>query len=260
MPQPRPHPQAQTQAQAHAQSPASAAVSPLTRCDVSRSSSRRARRSARRKTPRCAYRCTSACTSAPLRPARCPAPPYTSTPAHLHLPTRLHPINAAPAHQPTSPPPHHPTTAPRLQVQALTRRLEALAHASTESHPSDCAYWVERGKRLDFVGASAVRPAFDRVWAKAPPANAAVPAAAAGRSARPSVPVLPPVDAASTDIAMPTKLSADSAAVAAAKVRARARAAPPPPAARSRSKPQGGRPPKPTAPSSAPPVALSGDV
>ena len=145
-------------------------------------------------------------------------------------------------------------------MQALTRRLEALAHASTESHPSDCAYWVERGKRLDFVGASAVRPAFDRVLAKAPPANAAVPAAAAGRSARPSVPVLPPVDAASTDIAMPTKLSADSAAVAAAKVRARARAAPPPPAARSRSKPQGGRPPKPTAPSSAPPVALSGDV
>ena len=179
-----------------------------------------------------------------------------------HLPTFISPHVSTPStqHQPTSPPPHHPTTAPRLQVQALTRRLEALAHASTESHPSDCAYWVERGKRLDFVGASAVRPAFDRVWAKAPPANAAVPAAAAGRSARPSVPVLPPVDAASTDIAMPTKLSADSAAVAAAKVRARARAAPPPPAARSRSKPQGGRPPKPTAPSSAPPVALSGDV
>ena len=194
---------------------------------------------------------------------RTSAPCTLPTLAHLHLPTRLHPINAAPPHQPTSPPPHHPTTAPRLQVQALTRRLEALAHASTESHPSDCAYWVERGKRLDFVGASAVRPAFDRVWAKAPPANAAVPAAAAGRSTRPSVPVLPPVDAASTDIAMPTKLSADSAAVAAAKVRARARAAPPPPAARSRlrSKPQGGRPrDAPTAPSSAPPVALSGDV
>ena len=76
-------------------------------------------------------------------------------------------------------------------MQALTRRLEALAHASTESHPSDCAYWVERGKRLDFVGASAVRPAFDRVWAKAPPANAAVPAAA-GQSEIPVATVAQP--------------------------------------------------------------------
>ena len=210
--------------------------------------------------------CMHLCTSAPLHlcaSAPCTLVLHFFTPHHLvasphlytcpHLPTFTFP------HFPTAPRLHRPTAAPCLQVQALSRRLEALAHASTESHPSDCAYWVERGKRLDFVGARAVRPAIDRAWAKA--ANAAVPAAAA-RSARPAVPVLPPVDAASTDVAVPTKVSVDSAAVAAAKVRARARAAPPPaPAARSRSKPQGGRPRgEPTVPSSVPPVALSGDV
>jgi hypothetical protein len=211
--------------------------------------------------------CTSAPCTLPCASSRriTSSLPHTSTPAHTcpPSPTRtsppLHRPTTPPPHHPTTPPPHHPTTAPRLQVQALNRRLEALAHASTESHPSDCAYWVERGKRLDFVGARAVRPAIDRAWAKAAYANAAVPAAAA-RSARPSVPVLPRVDAVSTDASVPTKLSGDSAALAAAKVRARARAAAPP-AARSRDKPQGTRPRgAPTVPSSVPPVALSGDV
>ena len=41
---------------------------------------------------------------------------------------------------------------------------------------------MERGKRLDFVGARAVRPALDRAWAKAAYANAAVPAAARNKT------------------------------------------------------------------------------
>ena len=40
------------------------------------------------------------------------------------------------------------------QLQAMARRLEVLAHASTESHMTDVGYWGERAKRSDFATAA----------------------------------------------------------------------------------------------------------
>ena len=79
------------------------------------------------------------------------------------------------------------------RIVALTRRLEALAQAGTESHQSDCAYWVERGKRLDFVGSRQLRPTIDRAYK---PGARAVGGGGVATTNRPAVPVvLPPVDA-----------------------------------------------------------------
>lgn len=77
---------------------------------------------------------------------------------------------------------------------ALTRRNEALANAGTEAHQSDCSYWVERGKRLDFVGSRAPRAAVDRAH-RAGGNPATLGPTLPLRAALPTA--LPPLDAAS---------------------------------------------------------------
>jgi hypothetical protein len=84
------------------------------------------------------------------------------------------------------------------QLHAMARRLEALAHTSTESHMHDMGYWSERSKRADFataaytvgsskraaqkVAASAVRRIGEIGAAAAGPAAAAVGGPGAARS------------------------------------------------------------------------------
>ena len=38
------------------------------------------------------------------------------------------------------------------KIATLTARLNTLAASSTEMHPNDLGYWVERKRRLDFSG------------------------------------------------------------------------------------------------------------
>ena len=92
------------------------------------------------------------------------------------------------------------------RVVALTRRLEALAHAGTESHQSDCSYWVERGKRLDFVGSRQLRPTIDRAYK---PGARAVGGGAVATTTRPAM--LPPLDATAEAEAPPEKPAGEKA-------------------------------------------------
>jgi len=102
------------------------------------------------------------------------------------------------------------------RVVALTRRLEALAHAGTESHQSDCSYWVERGKRLDFVGSRQLRPTIDRAYK---PGARAVGGGAVATTTRPAM--LPPLDATAEAEAPPEKPAGAAAEKARGKPAAR---------------------------------------